>query len=112
MNDLTRLRELRTEAPPPRPEAWANARSALERAVLEERATGVPSPVRLRDRAAHRPRPRLAVSSVLAAAVVVLVVVLVVALGVGAPKGGGHQKSAARSISPGGSSATSPRRGA
>jgi photosystem II stability/assembly factor-like uncharacterized protein len=93
MNDLTRLRELRTVAPPPSPEAWANARSALEHAVLEERATGVPSPLRFRDRAAHRPGPRLVVSSVLAAAVVVLVAVLVVALGVGAPKGG-HQESA------------------
>jgi photosystem II stability/assembly factor-like uncharacterized protein len=94
MNDLTRLRELRTEAPPPSPEAWANARSALERAVLEERATRVPSPLRLRHRAAHRPRPRLAVPSALAAAVVVLVVVLVAALGVGARKGTGHQESA------------------
>jgi photosystem II stability/assembly factor-like uncharacterized protein len=94
MNDLTRLRELRPEAPPPSREAWANARSALERAIREERDTRVPSPLRLRDRAAHRPRPRLAVPSVLAAAVVVLVVVLVVALGVGAPKGTGHQESA------------------
>jgi len=96
MNDLARLRELRTEAPPPSPEAWANARSALERAVLEERDTRVPSSLRLRDRAADRRGPRLVVSSVLAAAVVVLVVVLVVALGLGAPKGGGHQESATR----------------
>jgi photosystem II stability/assembly factor-like uncharacterized protein len=94
MNDLTRLRELRIDAPPPSPEAWANARSALERAVLEERATRVPCPLRLRDRAAHRPGLRLAVPSVLAAAVVVLAVVLVAALGLGAPKGGGQQESA------------------
>jgi photosystem II stability/assembly factor-like uncharacterized protein len=93
MNDLTRLRELRTEVPPPSPEAWANARLALQRAVLEERDTRVPSALRLRYRAAHRPRSRLAVPSVLAAAVVVLVVVLAVALGVGAPKGTGHQES-------------------
>lgn len=96
MNDLTRLRELRIETPPPSPEAWANARSALERAVRAERAAGVPHPRRLRARAAHRPRPRLAVPSVLAAAVVVLVVVLVVALGVGAPKGDSHHESATR----------------
>jgi photosystem II stability/assembly factor-like uncharacterized protein len=94
MNDLARLRELRIEAPPPSPEAWANARSALERAVLEERDTGVAAPLRLRDRAAHRPGPRLVLSSVLAAAVVVLVVALVLTLGVGAPEGGGHQESA------------------
>jgi photosystem II stability/assembly factor-like uncharacterized protein len=94
MNDLTRLRELRIEAPPPSPEAWANARSALERAVFKERDTGVASPLRLRDRAAHRPRPRLAASSVLAAAAVVLVVVLVVTLGLGALTGAGRQKSA------------------
>jgi photosystem II stability/assembly factor-like uncharacterized protein len=94
MNDLTRLRELRTEAPSPSPKAWANARSALERAVLEERDTRAPSPLRPRDRAADRPGPRLVVSSVLAAAVVVLVAVLVVALGPGAPKGGGQQESA------------------
>jgi photosystem II stability/assembly factor-like uncharacterized protein len=94
MNDLTRLRELRIEAPPPSPEAWTNARSALERAVLAERATGVPFAQRLPDRAPHRPGPRLVISSVLAAAVVVLVAVLVVALGTGAPKGGGHQEGA------------------
>jgi photosystem II stability/assembly factor-like uncharacterized protein len=93
MNDLTRLRELRTEVPPPSPEAWANARSALERAVLAERDTRRPALLRLRDGAANRPRPRLAVSSVLAEAVIVLVVALVVALGVVAPIGGGHQSA-------------------
>jgi photosystem II stability/assembly factor-like uncharacterized protein len=93
MNDLTRLRELRTETLPPSPETWANARSALERAVLEERDTRVRSPLRLRDRAAGRPGPRLVVSSVLAGAVV-LAVVLVVALGLGAPQGSGHHQSA------------------
>jgi photosystem II stability/assembly factor-like uncharacterized protein len=94
MNDLTRLRELRSEVPQPSPEAWANARSALDRAVLEERDTRVPSPLRIRGRAADRPGPRLVVSPVLAAAVVVLVVVLVVALGVGVPTG--HDQSATR----------------
>jgi photosystem II stability/assembly factor-like uncharacterized protein len=94
MNDLTRLRELRTEAPPPSPQARANARAALERAVLAERDTRAASPRRLPGRAARRPGPPRAVSSVLPAAVAVLVVVLVVALGAGAPKGGGHHQSA------------------